>query len=443
MDWFLGCLHNPRTMSLFALPPESLLHFIWQGTRFDIRDLQTTCGKQIHILHPGLLNHDQGPDFLNARLSIDGLEWHGHVELHVKGDDWYRHKHETDSLYNTCILHVVHTTSKKTPIMENGVILPEVEIGNRIDARLYSRFHSLQLSRDSIPCESQFGELAPSRIQRWLGRLSIERMEEKANKFQQRLQESVSNWEQVLWEEMAAFLGGPVNRHAFRDLAERLPAKVMLKESKTTTQLEAMLYGASGMLPARGDSYVDQLTQQWNFLKEKHQITPFREPVRFLRMRPQAFPTLRLAQLASLWQQIGSLIFLLESEGIDRFWKMEIKSSEYWDSHYRFGEETTLLHKKMGKSQKAVLIVNVLLPLGWLYQIAHGRENPFEWVERILKMLPAEKNKHTRVFTDLGLANTRAIESQAMIQLHKQYCLERRCLDCHLGQYLLDRAHTR
>lgn len=426
-------------MSLFALPPEKLLHFIWLGTRFDIRDLQTTCGKRIHILYPGIWNHDQGPDFLGARLKIDGVEWHGHVELHVEGKDWFGHHHETDPGYNACILHVVHTASKKAVNLENGLELPELVIGNRIDSGMYARYHMLQLSQETIPCQNQINGIEPIRIQRWLDRLSIERMEEKAGKFQQKLIASVHDWEQVLWEEMAAFLGGPVNQHAFRDLAERLPARVMIKESRSGIFLESLLYGAAGMLPSTGDLYIDELRREWDFLKEKHDVLSFREPIRFLRMRPQAFPTLRISQLASLWHQIGSLSFLLETEGIYRFWQMEISSSDYWDSHYRFGEETKTSPKKLGKAQKAVLIVNVLLPMGWLYQIAHGRENPFDWMEKILMMLPAENNKHTRVFTDLGLANTRALQSQAMIQLHKQYCLQRRCLDCHLGQHLLDR----
>lgn len=426
-------------MSLFALPPEKLLHFIWQGSRFDIRDLRTRCGKQIHILHPGVLNHDQGPDFLGARLKIDGVEWYGHVELHVDGQDWYRHRHQTDSRYNSCILHVVHTPSREAPILENGVELPELVIGDRIDAGMYARYHLLQLSQEKIPCQNQIKGIDPMRIQHWLDRLSIERMEEKAGRFQQTLTDAVYDWEQVLWEEIAGFLGGPVNQHAFRDLAKRVPAKVMTRASRSTTYLESLLFGAAGMLPGSGDEYIETLRENWKFLQEKHHIKPFQEQIRFLRMRPQAFPTLRLSQIATLWYELGSLIFLLESDGIDRFLKMEIPTSGYWNTRYRFGEETKARAKKLGQSQKAILIVNVLLPMGWLYQIAHGRENPFDWMEKILMKLPAEKNKHTRVFTDLGLANTRALQSQAMIQLHKQYCLQRRCLDCHLGQHLLDR----
>lgn len=426
-------------MSLFALPPEKLLHFIWQGSRFDIRDLYTRCGKKIHILHPGLLNQHQGPDFLGAKLKIDGVDWYGHVELHVEGQDWYRHRHHLDSQYNPCILHVVHTPSKQAPKLENGLELPELVIGHRIDSGMYARYHLLQLSQENLPCGNQIKGIEPIRVQRWLDRLSIERMEEKAGKFQQKLAEAVNDWEQVLWQEIAGFLGGPVNQHAFGDLAKRLPAKVMTRESKSVLRLESLLYGAAGMLPLGGDHFVEELRENWKFLREKYQINPFQEQVRFLRMRPQAFPTLRISQIASLWHELGSLIFLLESDGIDRFWKLDLPASSYWDTRYRFGEETVEKIKKLGQSQKAILIVNVLLPMGWLYQIAHGRENPFDWMEKILMILPAEKNKHTRVFTDLGLANTRALQSQAMIQLHKQYCLQRRCLDCHLGQHLLDR----
>ena len=424
-------------MSLFALPPEQLLHFVWQGLRFDVRDLRTTADIPVEILHPGTWNHNQGPDFLNARLLIGGIEWFGQVEIHVEGEDWYRHHHETDDLYNPCVLHVVHTASKRPVVRQDGTAIPEVVIGNRIPQTVFARFREFQLAASTLACGSQIRRMPSERVLRWLDRLSIERMEDKAARMQQKLSAHTQDWEQVLWEELAAMLGGPVNAEAFRDLAARVPARMMTKEAQRRERLEALLFGAAGMLPSGGEAYVQQLQEEWSFLRAKHRVAPVREPVRFLRMRPSAFPTLRISQLAAIWQQYGTLMFLLAPGGIQTFLSDKIEVSDYWRSHYRFGEPSKPSAKQLGTSQKAILVVNVLLPLGWLYQIAHGREHPSDWLEEVLLSLPAENNRHIRPFTDIGWPNVHALHSQAMIHLHKQYCVEKRCLDCHVGQFLL------
>ena len=424
-------------MSLFALPPEKLLHFVWERRYFDDRDLQTTCGKPVEILHPGLLSQDQGPDFLQGKVRIGGILFHGQIEIHVEGEDWYRHKHESDPNYNACVLHVVHRASRRPVVREDGSSIPEVVIGERIHQMVFEQYTALQLSQDTLPCASQVSRVPAGRVVRWLDRLSIERMEDKATRMQAKLRGEVQDWEQVLWEEIAAYIGGPVNEEAFRDLARRLPVKVMKKEAGGRMRLEALLYGASGMMPAAGDSYIEGLNEEWDFLREKHKVEAVREPVRFLRMRPAAFPTLRISQLAAIWQQMQALSSLLERDGIRAFLEGEFAASEYWNTHYRFGEESKSSPKRLGQSQHAVLAVNVLLPLGWLYQLAHGREHPAEWLEDLLLSLPAEHNRHTRVFTDFGWANAHAMHSQAMIHLHKQYCLHKHCLSCHVGQFLI------
>ena len=438
-----GTNHREPTlpiMSLFTLPSEQLLHFIWQGLRFDHRKLQTTCGKSVSILETGVLNEDQGPDFLQAQLKIDGIAFHGHVEIHVDGRDWYRHRHQSDPHYNPVILHVVFSPTGRNIESQSGHIIPELVIGNRIAEELLTQYDQLRLSQEKIACESQFSGIPVNVIQRWVDRLAIERMQDKAQKFQERLNRSHQHWEQVLWEEIAARMAGPVNEEAFRDLARRVPASLLNKYRTNRDQLEALMLGGAGMLHSSAEGPVKMWKDQWQFLQAKYQIAGFSEPVRFLRMRPASFPTFRLSQLAHLWNQSGGVISYLETTGIDRLLKTQIQGSEYWKSHIRPGESATPASRVLGKTLKAILIVNVLLPLGWLYQVAHGRENPFEWLEENLLSLPAETNKHTRIFTELGVVNTRALESQALIQLHKQYCLPKRCLNCHLGQFLLERS---
>jgi hypothetical protein len=86
---------------------ESLLQWIWQELQFNCSDLRTTSGESIEIRDNGTLNHGAGPDFLGAHLFIDGLEWHGSVEIHKTAKEWFRHGHHRDKNFNNVVLHVV------------------------------------------------------------------------------------------------------------------------------------------------------------------------------------------------------------------------------------------------------------------------------------------------------------------------------------------------
>ena len=76
---------------------EDLLHFVWQYKKIPFTHLLTEQHEELHIVDYGLPNSGEGPDFLNAKISINGQLWAGNVEMHLKSSDWYAHHHETDS----------------------------------------------------------------------------------------------------------------------------------------------------------------------------------------------------------------------------------------------------------------------------------------------------------------------------------------------------------
>src|SRR5687768_3525230 len=86
---------------------EKLLQFIWLYQYYHASDLRSISGESIEVVHPGQLNNNQGPDFLNARIRVDGMLLVGSVELHLKTSLWRLHGHEPDPFYRNVILHVV------------------------------------------------------------------------------------------------------------------------------------------------------------------------------------------------------------------------------------------------------------------------------------------------------------------------------------------------
>ena len=86
---------------------EDLLHFMWKSHLIPKLGLKTTNGQRIDVLHSGVLNRENGPDFLLSRIRIDGFLWAGSIEMHVKASDWYSHGHQYDKRYDNVVLHVI------------------------------------------------------------------------------------------------------------------------------------------------------------------------------------------------------------------------------------------------------------------------------------------------------------------------------------------------
>ena len=426
-------------MSLLDLP-EDFLHFAWRTLSLDVTRLRTTAGEPVEIVARGQWNHDQGPDFLEAKLRIGGTLWCGAVEMHLRSEDWYHHRHHQDPAYDGVILHVVLQAQGQPVRRADGTEVPELDLTPFLPPDLARRYDQLRLAQTQIPCEALASQVPALHRRTWLHRMAIERIEQKVAAMRQRLQAQVQDWEQVLWEELMAMLGGPVNGDAFRELARYLPYR-LLRGYREAQAWEACLFGGAGcLLGPMPDPYFEALQGEWRFLQAKHALPPPSPiPLRFLRMRPAAFPTLRLAQVAAWGAMGGSLIGLLQPEAWPAFLQETIVAGPYWDTHYRPGEPGAARPKRLGAAQKQVLLTNVLIPLSYLYHQAHGRPDPAELLERGLTALPSEDNRHTRAFAHLGWENAHAFDSQALIQLKKHYCDARRCLHCGIGHHLLRR----
>ena len=87
---------------------EAFLQYVWRHQLLQGREFTSTDGRALRIVRQGELNQDAGPDFFNARVAIDGVEWVGNIEVHVRTSDWNAHHHSQDKAYNNIVLHVVY-----------------------------------------------------------------------------------------------------------------------------------------------------------------------------------------------------------------------------------------------------------------------------------------------------------------------------------------------
>lgn len=414
---------------------ERLLQFIWQFRYFNHHHLCTEQQQTLQILNPGSFNSHQGPDFLNARIKVNETTWAGHIELHVKSSHWNLHKHTGDQHYDNVILHVVWENDT-----EPGLPFPTLELQSRVPALLLTRYEQLMQVKQFIPCQDHINNIPPLVISSWKERMMAERMEARLRNIKTYLSQNNQHWEETLWWLLARNFGITQNADAFESVARSLPLAVLAKHCNQVLQLEALLFGQAGLLNADfKEAYPQMLQREYNFLLKKYSLVPPRIPLQFLRMRPACFPTVRLAQLAVLVNQSRNLFSKIkEAKTLQEIKNLlNVTANDYWHCHYRFDEETAYRPKKMGAEMIQNIIINTVIPMVCTYAVVHSFPKLKERTLLFLEDLPPEKNSITSGFTQLGISNNHAYDSQALYHLKTLYCNSKRCLQCAVGNQVL------
>lgn len=425
---------------------EDFLHYVWRKGRFDLRDLFTTQGHSLSIQHFGTHNHDAGPDFLGGQVRVNGVQWAGNVEIHVKSSDWLAHKHQCDPVYDNVILHVV--LEEDVPIYaRDGRRIPCLELNRRIPPGLLGSYWRLVHNEYWVPCQSQLPGVGEELRAEWLEDVLSHRLRQRSERFTERLQRIGRDWEEAFYQSLARAMGGYVNGEAMDMLARSVPLRVLLKHKHSLLQLEALLFGQSGLLPpAEPDEadYVTLLRREYQLLSIKHELSPIPAKAwRYLRLRPANFPTVRIAQLAAMLFRTGQLFGKsLAAAGARELMNMfDVELSNYWRGHYRFGKPGGTGKRRLGATTIQSLLINTVVPALVAYAEHRGDKRFQERAVALLRDLPAEQNKVIRKWKQIGVSATNAAESQALLGLKSDFCDKSRCMDCRIGCSILNRVY--
>jgi Protein of unknown function (DUF2851) len=423
---------------------EHFLHFLWQFQYFDRQDLSTTEGQGIQILKAGFANTNAGPDFMEARLLIDNVEWAGQVEIHIKASDWQAHKHQYDPAYDNVVLHVVWT--EDIPIFrKDGTRLPTLVLHGRVDISLIHRYEQLVEGKGFIACQTQFGTSSSISKFAMLDNALMQRLNHKAQLVTDLWTNNNADWEETAYQLLAKNFGFKINSEAFLQLAQRLPLKIIQKHRDNLLQIEALLFGMAGFLNnelPKNDTYFEKLQKEYQFLEAKYQLKGkalHTHQWKFLRLRPANFSTVRLAQLARLLSQQSSLFSLfINSESLAQLITLlQIEQSAYWQQHYHFGKQSTKPSKTLGRQSAENLVMNTAVPLLVSYAQHKGQHELLDKAIGYLETLPAEKNHITEQWESLGMKVKTAFDSQALLEQHQHFCSNQQCLSCKIGVELV------
>jgi len=419
---------------------EDFLYYIWKTKSFDLTQLLTQDQQPLEILQFGTQNFDAGPDFSNGRIEINGTTWVGNIEMHVYASDWERHCHDLDKSYDTVILHVVYEHDKEVYTSSEQKI-PCLELKNRIHPTLLTNYARLIANNNWIPCERLISNVRPHTISFWLQRLVAERMSAKTERLKKLLIKTNFDWETTLYICLSRYMGARVNMDPFEHLAQSLPHLIIQKNRNDLFKIEALLYGQAGMLQADfEDAYFQELKKEYLFLAKKYNLNAI--PVvswKFSRMRPIGFPTIRIAQLAQIFFHNDRLFAKIAEEKHAREIRniFKVHTSDYWTEHYRFGKLSNPKIKNIGDQLIDQLMVNVICPIVFLYGKYIADERYCERAIAHLESTKPEINKVTKGFKERGVRCQTASDSQALIQLKKGYCDEKRCVTCAIGNAII------
>ena len=86
-----------------------------------------------------------------------------------------------------------------------------------------------------------------------------------------------------------------------------------------------------------------------------------------------------------------------------------------------------------------LLLINTIIPLKFVYQRSIGNDANEKIFDMVTRLSP-EKNSIVDSFTVLETPVENAMHSQAMIQLKTSYCDKNACLQCAIGNFLLNKS---
>jgi len=417
---------------------ESILHYVWQNKLFVSQGIKTTDGERVEIIDVGRINTDAGPDFFNAKIKIGDTLWAGNVEIHTVSSEWNKHNHQQDKAYDSVILHVVLQADSDVYRID-GTKIPQLEL--KFPQQIETNYELLFSQQKWILCADKIDQVPSIVIQSWKNALLTERLEQKMSAIESLLNENNRHWEEAFYITLARSFGFGTNSQAFESLAKSLPLSVLGKHKDQLFQLEALLFGQAGLLDLETyDDYSANLKKEYEFLRAKYELNPLEKSQwKLLRLRPDNFPHVRIAQFAALIHSSTKLFSkITENPNLTYIRTLfAYETSTYWKANYLFGRESKVRTKRLGEQSINGLIINTVVPFLFCYADQKKNDDLKDRALQILEQLESEQNAIITGWRSLGLHVDNAFDSQSLLQLKKSYCDEKKCLRCRIGHKIL------
>ncbi len=180
---------------------EKTLQRFWSQLQFPLT-LPEINGSRLLVTAPGSPNSYRGPDFLNCRFRVNGVNYAADAEIHLNSSHWFTHHHHIDPWYRKVLLHIVWENNLPSAAYRSGYYPPFV-----IELKEY--FDRRQVEKTvSVPDNERLKKEATARLNK---QISLQSLNFGSRSLQDQLYIS-------LWQTC----GYPHNTLPFTRLAEKL-----------------------------------------------------------------------------------------------------------------------------------------------------------------------------------------------------------------------------
>jgi hypothetical protein len=283
------------------------------------------------------------------------------------------------------------------------------------------RIPTLVLTEELLDIASEFNTINPLLPVLSPGALEIfgvARLTEKAKYLAVERRHLNGDMEALFQRQLFRRFGMRTNSEAFQQLAHSVPLSAISRQRNSVADLEAMLFGQSGLLPeVPTDSYSADLLLRYKLLQRKYDLRKMHITAwKFMRMRPSNFPTVRISQLAALLHQNDHLYTrMVEEESLEVLYSLlNLQSSAYWSEHFRFGISSPKQTKHLGQEAVRSILINAVAGIRFFTGIIRDDHNMQESAIQLLKSVPPEANNAVR---HSGITPMNALESQGILHL--------------------------
>jgi hypothetical protein len=393
---------------------EHYLHYLWKNKLIPFHKLHLKDGTPFKVKNPGKWNrYAGGPDFLDAQIEMYGLTWFGHVEIHVNSMDWYDHNHHLDDAYKAVILHVVYRSNGTVRIHNQS--LPELELIHVVNEKHFQSFGEFKM-KPKIYCSKHVALLNERVVKRSYETSFSQRIEKKAL-----IKENQGMKDQdLLLVLFARAFGGKLNASPFTELIRHIPLSLFFSLcSEKRHRIYALV---SGLFNAR-DAFDNDLLNEM----EVNGITLMRS-CQWTQggIYSNASPKKRVLQFPVFLEsffyssELGSTIAPMSLKNFIRH-MMDSPKSAYFPASF-------LSH----------VFVNALVPFFYVYQLKQGLPT-LNKCRQLLLEIPPEKNHIINLWKNAGIHPKNAFESQALLEIFTDFCTNKKCLSCVIGNEVLNR----
>ena len=479
---------------------EKFLYEIWKKQKFS-KNLMTSEDEQIIVLDCGIQNDELGgPDFKNARIKIGNITYVGDVEIDTQYADWKIHGHNINKKYNKVILHTVFNMDNHANVYtQEGRKVHSISFENLLEGSIKDEIQKAILNErnsriNKMPCDQVSEILNEDEKMKIIFDFGIERFKNKSQKMFERLKElsyikemklkepiisyelnedfhnrkfEIDDfkdqviWNQLMYEQIFEALGYSKNKEIMLKLARSADVKFLklLDSDDFIRNAESALFNVAGLMPdvynlpdSETSVYTRELYDLWSSIKQIYDGKIYNAAQwHFFKLRPQNFPTIRIAGGVRIVDQIFHHNFTYNViklfKNINSYGKIVselrslvvVKGEGFWSEHFIFDKPSkSRINYFIGVSRADEIIVNVILPIISVYFDIFGMKDLARKVTKTyINFYQQSENGLVKEVCEalrLNDAWKRTVMYQGMIEIFRNYCIKKKCLECPIGQ---------